>query len=56
MDILQESEFDVSVNMLTLQALTKGKITVFGGSQIRPNIHILDLINVYKHFLKNRNF
>ncbi len=48
--------FDVSVNMLTLQALTKGKITVFGGSQIRPNIHILDLINVYKHFLKNRNF
>ncbi|WP_440910933.1 SDR family oxidoreductase [Candidatus Pelagibacter sp.] len=44
--------FDVSVNMLTLQALTKKKITVFGGSQIRPNIHILDLINVYKHFLK----
>ena len=46
--------FDVSVNMLTLQALTKKKITVFGGSQIRPNINILDLINVYKHFLKNK--
>ena len=28
---------DVSVNMLTYQALTKGKITVFGGKQIRPN-------------------
>src|SRR5262245_13791273 len=28
---------DVSVNMLTMQALSKGKITVFGGDQTRPN-------------------
>ena len=27
-----------------LHLLSEGKITVFGGSQIRPNIHILDLI------------
>lgn len=38
---------DVSVNMLTMQALTKGKITVFGGDQTRPNIHIEDITDVY---------
>ena len=31
---------DVSVNLLTMQALKNGKVTVFGGKQIRPNIHI----------------
>ena len=44
---------DVSVNMLTFQALTNKKITVFGGSQTRPNIHINDMANVYRHLLKN---
>ena len=44
---------DVSVNMLTFQALRNKKITVFGGSQIRPNIHIKDMVNVYKFFLDN---
>lgn len=43
---------DLSVNMLTMQALTKGKITVFGGEQVRPNIHIKDMIAVYLHFLE----
>jgi nucleoside-diphosphate-sugar epimerase len=42
---------DVSVNMLTFQALKNGKITVFGGHQTRPNIHIRDMVNVYRHFL-----
>ena len=46
---------DVSVNMLTYQALKNGKITVFGGNQTRPNIHIKDMANVYKHFLQNKN-
>ena len=44
---------DVSVNMLTFQALKNKRITVFGGNQIRPNIHINDMINVYKHFLNH---
>lgn len=44
---------DVSVNMLTYQALRNGRITVFGGSQTRPNIHIQDICNVYRHFLAN---
>ena len=43
---------DLSVNMLTMQALNGGKITVFGGDQTRPNIHIDDLIRVYLHFLE----
>ena len=30
-------------------------MTIFGGSQIRPNIHIQDLTNVYKHFISNPN-
>lgn len=42
---------DVSVNMLTMQALAKGKITVFGGNQARPNIHIDDITDVYLHFI-----
>jgi len=44
---------DLSVNMLTMQALTKGKITVFGGDQTRPNIHLRDMIRLYEHFLAN---
>jgi nucleoside-diphosphate-sugar epimerase len=43
--------FDVSVNMLTMQALTRGEVTVFGGDQTRPNIHIEDVADVYLHFL-----
>lgn len=42
---------DVAVNMLTFQALQNKRITVFGGDQTRPNIHIEDLIDVYLHFL-----
>ena len=44
---------DVTVNMFVFQALTKKVINVFGGSQIRPNIHIQDLINIYLHFINN---
>ena len=38
---------DVSVNMLTMQALENGKITVFGGKQTRPNIHMDDITDAY---------
>ncbi len=46
---------DVSVNMFTYQALKNGKMTIFGGDQTRPNIHIKDIANVYLHFIKNPN-
>ena len=42
---------DLSVNMLTMQALMNKRITVFGGDQTRPNIHLKDMIRVYHHFL-----
>ncbi|MBB1421371.1 SDR family oxidoreductase [Pseudoalteromonas sp. SG43-7] len=44
---------DVSVNMLTMQALKDGKITVFGGDQVRPNIHIDDITDLYIYMLDN---
>lgn len=46
---------DLSVNMLTMQALMNRKITVFGGNQTRPNINIHDMVRVYKHFLLKNN-
>ncbi|KQZ01902.1 oxidoreductase [Pseudolabrys sp. Root1462] len=42
---------DVSVNMLTMQALLNGRITVFGGDQTRPNIHIDDITDLYLFLL-----
>ena len=39
---------DLSVNILTNLAINSNKITVFGGSQRRPNIHIQDYIDVVK--------
>jgi nucleoside-diphosphate-sugar epimerase len=42
---------DLSVNMLTMQALAKRRITVFGGRQTRPNIHIDDITDVYAFML-----
>lgn len=42
---------DVSVNMLTMQALATRRITVFGGSQTRPNIHIDDITDAYLFML-----
>lgn len=44
---------DVSVNMLTMQALAKGRITVFGGDQTRPNIHIDDITDVYLFLIEH---
>ncbi len=46
---------DLTVNILTFQALQNRLMTVFGGSQIRPNIHIKDMVRVYEHFLMNKN-
>lgn len=43
--------FDLTVNILTNHAVNARKITVFGGSQKRPNIHIQDICDVYKLLL-----
>ncbi len=46
---------DVSVNMFTYQALKNKKMTVFGGDQTRPNIHIKDMCDIYRHFINNQD-
>lgn len=38
---------DLTVNILTNLAITKGRITVFGGEQLRPNLHIEDMTDLY---------
>lgn len=38
---------DLVVNILTMQALTKREITIFGTTQKRPNIHIEDMCRAY---------
>lgn len=45
--------FDVVVNLFVLQAFNNSKVTVTGGQQIRPNIHMKDMVSVYLHFLQN---
>jgi nucleoside-diphosphate-sugar epimerase len=42
---------DLSVNILTNHAVNVGKITVFGGSQLRPNLHIQDYCDAVQLFL-----
>jgi nucleoside-diphosphate-sugar epimerase len=41
------TRLDLSVNILTNLAVNKGEITVFGGTQLRPNLHIRDMVSVY---------
>lgn len=43
---------DLTVNLLTAHAVHRGKITVFGGAQMRPNIHIQDMVDVYPLLLE----
>jgi len=45
------TRLDLSVNILTNHAINKGKITVFGGSQMRPNLHIEDMVDAYELLL-----
>jgi nucleoside-diphosphate-sugar epimerase len=44
--------FDLTVNILTNHAHNKGKITVFGGEQKRPNLHIQDMVDLYLFLLE----
>ena len=47
---------DLTVNILTNLAVQKGSITVFGGKQMRPNIHVDDLADLYLLLLKLPDF
>ena len=39
---------------ISIPALKNNKITVFGGTQVRPNIHIDDICGVYLFLLNNQ--
>ena len=43
---------DLSVNILTNHAFNNKKITVFGGEQKRPNLHVQDMCDVYQLLLE----
>lgn len=46
---------DLSVNILTNHAVNKNKILVFGGEQLRPNLHIQDYADLCKLLLSAPN-
>ena len=43
---------DLTVNILTNHAVNNGRITVFGGEQKRPNLHIEDMTDLYLFLLR----
>ena len=46
------TRMDLSVNILTNHAVNNNKITVFGGTQLRPNLHIQDMCDLYQLLLE----
>jgi nucleoside-diphosphate-sugar epimerase len=43
---------DLTINILTMHALQHERIRVFGGTQLRPNIHVRDLVDFYAMLLR----
>jgi len=43
---------DLTVNILTSHAINNGRITVFGGEQLRPNLHVEDMTDLYLRLLE----
>ena len=59
----KRQRLDLVVNILTNLAFFKKEITVFGGKQLRPNIHIRDMVAAYikvieapKNLIENQIF
>ena len=42
---------DLTVNILTSLAVNQRRITIFGGAQKRPNIHVEDITDLYVELL-----
>jgi nucleoside-diphosphate-sugar epimerase len=43
---------DLVVNILTMHAVVNGRITVFGGDQQRPTLHVQDIVDFYQLMLE----
>ena len=50
-DEFSRIRLDLVVNILVTKALTEGKLTVFGGDQWRPLLHVVDVANAISHTL-----
>jgi len=50
-DEFSRIRLDLVVNILVTKALTEGKLTVFGGDQWRPLLHVIDVANAIDHTL-----
>ncbi len=50
----RRQRLDVIVNILSNLAFHKREISVFGGSQLRPNIHITDMIRAYELLINSK--
>ncbi len=48
----KRQRLDVIVNILTNVGFHNKEITVFGGDQLRPNIHIKDMVRAYKRLIE----
>ena len=48
-DEFSRIRLDLVVNILVTKALTEGKLTVFGGDQWRPLLHVIDVANAISH-------
>ena len=53
--LVARMRLDVAVNLLAMQALEKGVITVLGGDQVRQNIHIDDITDLYDFLIDSPN-
>ncbi len=53
-DEFSRIRLDLVVNILVTKALTEGKLTVFGGDQWRPLLHVTDVANAINHTLDSK--
>ncbi len=51
-DEFSRIRLDLVVNILVTKALTEGKLTVFGGEQWRPLLHVNDVANAITHTIE----
>ena len=52
-DEFSRIRLDLVVNILVTKALTEGKLTVFGGEQWRPPLHVVDVANAIAHTIES---
>ena len=51
----RRQRFDLVVNIFTNLGFNKRQLTVFGGNQLRPNIHIKDMVQSYITSIENND-